>query len=105
MVTSLVAGVVAALLYGIATVMLAVAVREASTRELGVGSGVDPGLLVRMLSQWRFVGSICLHALRFVAPLLALQPPPPFPPPALVAPHPAGPPQPPSLPLCLVPFF
>jgi drug/metabolite transporter (DMT)-like permease len=73
MVTSLVAGVVAALLYGIATVMQAVAVREASTRELGVGSGVDPGLLVRMLSQWRFVASICLDALGFVAQLVALQ--------------------------------
>jgi drug/metabolite transporter (DMT)-like permease len=73
MVTSLVAGVVAALLYGIATVMQAVAVREASNRELGVGSGVDPGLLVRMLSQWRFVASICLDALGFVAQLVALQ--------------------------------
>ena len=65
MVTSLVAGVVAALLYGIATVMQAVAVREASTRELGAGSGVDPGLLVRMLSQWRFLASICLDLLGF----------------------------------------
>ena len=73
MVTSLVAGVVAALLYGIATVMQAVAVREASTRELGVGGGDDPGLLVRMLSQWRFVASICLDALGFVAQLVALQ--------------------------------
>ena len=73
MVTSLVAGVVAALLYGIATVMQAVAVREASTREAGVGSGVDPGLLVRMLSQWRFVASICLDALGFIAQLVALQ--------------------------------
>jgi drug/metabolite transporter (DMT)-like permease len=73
MVTSLVAGVVAALLYGIATVMQAVAVREASNRELGVGSGVDPGLLVRMLSQWRFVASICLDALGFIAQLVALQ--------------------------------
>jgi drug/metabolite transporter (DMT)-like permease len=73
MVTSLVAGVVAALLYGIATVMQAVAVREASTREAGDGIGVDPGLLVRMLSQWRFVASICLDALGFVAQLVALQ--------------------------------
>jgi drug/metabolite transporter (DMT)-like permease len=73
MVTSLVAGVVAALLYGIATVMQAVAVREASIRGVGEGSGVDPGLLVRMLSQWRFVASICLDALGFIAQLVALQ--------------------------------
>jgi drug/metabolite transporter (DMT)-like permease len=72
MVTSLVAGVVAALLYGIATVMQAVAVREASTRKAGDSGGVDPGLLVRMLSQWRFVVSICLDGLGFIAQLVAL---------------------------------
>jgi drug/metabolite transporter (DMT)-like permease len=73
MVTSLVAGVVAALLYGVATVMQAVAVREASNRAAGDSSGVDPGLLVRMLSQWRFVASICLDGLGFIAQLVALQ--------------------------------
>jgi hypothetical protein len=75
MVTSLVAGVVAALLYGIAAVMQAVAVREASTRGTSevAGSGVDPGLLVRMLSQWRFVASICIDTLGFIAQLVALQ--------------------------------
>jgi drug/metabolite transporter (DMT)-like permease len=77
MVTSLVAGVVAALLYGIASIMQAIAVREASNREAsevaGPGAGVDPGLLVRMLSQWRFVASICLDTLGFIAQLVALQ--------------------------------
>jgi hypothetical protein len=75
MVTSLVAGVVAALLYGIAAVMQAVAVREASNRKASevAGSGVDPGLLVRMLSQWRFVASICIDTLGFIAQLVALQ--------------------------------
>src|SRR5258708_3716941 len=90
MVTSLVAGVVAALLYGIATVMQAVAVREASTREVGEGSGVDPGLLVRMLSQWRFVASICLDALGVVAQLVALQRLPLFAVQAMVAANLAG---------------
>jgi drug/metabolite transporter (DMT)-like permease len=73
MVTSLVAGVVAALLYGIASIMQAIAVREASNRVSGDGAGVDPGLLVRMLAQWRFVVSICLDALGFVAQLVALR--------------------------------
>ena len=35
--------------------------------------GVDPGLVVRMLHQWRFVASICLDALGFLAQLIALQ--------------------------------
>ena len=73
MVTSLVAGVVAALLYGIASIMQAIAVREASNKVSGDGAGVDPGLLVRMLAQWRFVVSICLDALGFVAQLVALR--------------------------------
>jgi drug/metabolite transporter (DMT)-like permease len=74
MVTSLVAGVVAALLYGIAAVMQAVAVRAASHRQAAnaAGAGVDPGLLVRMLSQWRFVVSLVIDTLGFVAQLVAL---------------------------------
>jgi drug/metabolite transporter (DMT)-like permease len=73
MATSLVAGIVAALLYGIATIMQAVAVR-ASTRH-GTGSQASgvPGLLVRMLAQWRFVVSICLDLLGFAAQLVALR--------------------------------
>jgi drug/metabolite transporter (DMT)-like permease len=75
MVASLIAGIVAALCYGVATVMQAVAVREASNRTAeGAGSGgVDPGLLPRMLRQWRFVLSLCLDTLGFIAQLVALQ--------------------------------
>lgn len=73
MVASLVAGVVAALLYGIAAVIQAVAVREASSRQGTGASGVDPGLLVRMLAQWRFVASLVLDTLGFIAQLVALR--------------------------------
>jgi drug/metabolite transporter (DMT)-like permease len=72
MVTSLVAGVVAAVLYGIATVMQAVAVRAASHRRDASG-GVDAGMLVRMLGQWRFAASVCLDLLGFAAQLVALR--------------------------------
>ncbi len=75
MVTSLVAGVVAAVAYGIATIMQAVAVRAASRRADGsrAPAGVDPGLLVRMLAQWRFLASICLDLFGFAAQLVALR--------------------------------
>ena len=74
MVASLTAALVAALLYGIATVIQAVAVREASNRPVeDAAGGVDPGLVPRMLHQWRFVASLCLDALGFVAQLIALR--------------------------------
>jgi drug/metabolite transporter (DMT)-like permease len=70
---SLIAAVVAAALYGIASVMQAIAVRAASRRDPeDASAGVDPSLMVRMLHQWRFVVSICLDALGFVAQLIAL---------------------------------
>ena len=75
MFTSLVAALVAALCYGIASVLQAVAVREASNRsqvQAGAG-GVDPGLVPRMLSQWRFVVSVVIDLLGFVAQLVALR--------------------------------
>jgi drug/metabolite transporter (DMT)-like permease len=74
MVASLIAAIVAALCYGVATVMQAVAVREASNRTAGsaASGGVDPGLVPRMLRQWRFVVSLCLDTLGFVAQLVAL---------------------------------
>ncbi len=79
MVASLVAALVAAVCYGVASVMQAIAARSASHRpppgENATGSGspgVDPGLLVRMLHQWRFVASLGLDALGFVAQLIAL---------------------------------
>jgi drug/metabolite transporter (DMT)-like permease len=75
MLASLTAAIVAALFYGIATVMQAVAAHEASNRspEDANAGGVDPGLLPRMLRQWRFVVSLCLDTLGFVAQLVALQ--------------------------------
>src|SRR5215469_1877455 len=75
MLGSLAAALVAALFYGIASVMQAVAVREASNRapEHVAACGVDPGLLPRLLRQWRFVASLCLDTLGFVAQLIALR--------------------------------
>jgi len=70
---SLVAALVAALCYGIASVMQAIAVREASKRAPAHDpSRVDPGLVVRLLHQWRFVASLGLDTLGFVAQLVAL---------------------------------
>jgi drug/metabolite transporter (DMT)-like permease len=75
MLASLTAALVAALFYGIASVMQSVAAHEASNRKPADADagGVDPGLLPRMLRQWRFVVSLCLDALGFVAQLIALQ--------------------------------
>jgi drug/metabolite transporter (DMT)-like permease len=72
---SMIAAVFAALCYGVAAVMQAIAVREASRRTpaQAAGAAVDPGLVVRMLHQWRFVASIGLDSLGFVAQLVALQ--------------------------------
>ncbi len=77
MLASLGAAVVAALCYGIASVMQAIAVRQASHRTAEVagsaGQGVDPGLLVRMLRQWLFLISIAIDLVGFVAQLVALR--------------------------------
>lgn len=69
------AALVAALFYGVAAVMQAIAVREASNRPLqdAAATGVDPGLVPRMLRQWRFVASLGLDSLGFVAQLVALR--------------------------------
>jgi len=74
MLVSLTAALIAALCYGIASVMQAIAVREASNRpHADAGGGVDPGLVPRMLRQWRFVASLLLDTLGFIAQLIALQ--------------------------------
>jgi drug/metabolite transporter (DMT)-like permease len=73
---SMVAAVFAAVCYGVAAVMQAIAVREASIRPpetTADGTNVDPGLIVRMLGQWRFIASMCLDTLGFVGQLVALQ--------------------------------
>jgi drug/metabolite transporter (DMT)-like permease len=75
MLASLIAAVVAALCYGVASIMQAIAVREASNRSLaeaGAG-GIDPGLIPRMLHQWRFVLSVVIDLCGFLAQLVALR--------------------------------
>jgi drug/metabolite transporter (DMT)-like permease len=76
---SLAAALVSAFCYGVASVMQAVAVRSASRREARLREGdpaatrVDPGLLVRLLGQWRFVASLCIDIVGFLAQLVALR--------------------------------
>jgi drug/metabolite transporter (DMT)-like permease len=77
MLASLVAALVSAFCYGVAAVMQAIAVRAAGHRSQqpadgGGGGGVDPGLVVRMLGQWRFVASLFIDLIGFVAQLVAL---------------------------------
>jgi drug/metabolite transporter (DMT)-like permease len=75
---SLIAALASAFCYGIASVMQAMAVRAASRRPARIREGdpaagrVDPGLLVRLLGQWRFIASIGIDLLGFVAQLVAL---------------------------------
>ncbi|MGO8958324.1 MAG: hypothetical protein ACLQFR_13280 [Streptosporangiaceae bacterium] len=76
MLASLVAALVSALCYGVAAVMQAMAVRAASHRtpaDGAAGTGVDPGLLVRMLRQGPFLASIAIDMVGFVAQLVALR--------------------------------
>jgi len=75
MLVSLVAAVVAALCYGTASVMQAVAVRAASRRSADSKGrpGVDPGLLPRLLRQWRFTLSVLIDLAGFAAQLVALR--------------------------------
>lgn len=78
MVASLVAALISAFCYGIASVMQAVAVRSASQRtaeaEAGdAGLGVDPGLLLRLLRQGLFLASIAIDLVGFIAQLVALR--------------------------------
>jgi drug/metabolite transporter (DMT)-like permease len=79
MVASLVAAMVAALCYGIAAVLQAMAVRVASQRLVGgpggssAPTGVDPHLVMRMMHQWRFIASLGLDLIGFLAQLVALR--------------------------------
>jgi drug/metabolite transporter (DMT)-like permease len=75
---SLAAAVVAALCYGVAAVMQAMAARAASRRSprsVGIPAlgNVDPSLVLRMLHQWRFIASLALDLVGFVAQLVALR--------------------------------
>jgi drug/metabolite transporter (DMT)-like permease len=72
---------VAAVCYGIAAVMQAMAARAASRRASQDVSGghaslvgrVDLGLVVRMMRQWRFIASLGLDLVGFAAQLVALR--------------------------------
>src|SRR5579884_2194473 len=75
MLASLIAAVVAPFCYGLASAMQAIAVRAARRPHGSAGGAlgsVDPGLVVRMLRQWRFLASLGLDTLGFVAQLVAL---------------------------------
>ena len=58
----------AAIAYGVASVMQAVAAQATDTG----ADGVDPKLLVRVLGQWKFVLGLALDILGFVAQIAAL---------------------------------
>jgi drug/metabolite transporter (DMT)-like permease len=79
MLASLVAALVSAFCYGVAAVMQAMAIRSASRRPARIRAGdpyagrVDPGMLVRLLGQWRFVASLCIDLVGFLAQLVALR--------------------------------
>src|ERR1051326_2365943 len=74
MVASLVAAMVAALCYGVAAVLQAMADRAASLRPAGGGpAGVDPGLGVRLPHQWGFIASLGLDLIGFLSQLVALR--------------------------------
>ena len=77
MLVSLAAALVAALCYGLAAVMQAIAVRASSRRLVPGGldgsGGVDPGLVIRMLRQWLFAASLAIDLFGFVCQLIALR--------------------------------
>ncbi|HVW42716.1 MAG TPA: hypothetical protein VHC18_15325 [Amycolatopsis sp.] len=66
----LVCALVAAVAYGVASVLQAVAARAVDDDG---GSGVDPRLLFRVLRQWRYVLGLSMDTLGFLAQLVALR--------------------------------
>jgi drug/metabolite transporter (DMT)-like permease len=79
MLVSLIAALVSALCYGVAAVMQAMAIRSASRRPARISEGdpaagrVDPGLIIRLLGQWRFIISLVIDIVGFLAQLVALR--------------------------------
>lgn len=61
----------AALCYGTASVLQAIAARAASRPDSG--AGVDPALLLRAVRQWRYVAGLTLDGLGFVLQIVALR--------------------------------
>jgi drug/metabolite transporter (DMT)-like permease len=74
---SLAAALIAAVCYGVGSVMQAIAVRASSRRPVldaaGGAAPVDPALIVRMLRQWPFLVSIVIDLLGFGCQLVALR--------------------------------
>ncbi len=62
----------AAVCFGTATVLQAVAAREAGTAE-GGGGGGDAALLLRALRQWRYLAGLALDGLGFLLQIAALR--------------------------------
>lgn len=62
----------AAVCFGTASVLQAVAARAAAESGSGSGSGVDPALLLRAARQWRYVAGLGLDAAGFVLQIIAL---------------------------------
>ncbi|MFD3543382.1 DMT family transporter [Streptomyces sp. NPDC058662] len=60
----------AAVCFGTASVLQAVAARAA---EPGTGSGVDPALFLRALRQWRYLAGLALDGAGFVLQVVALR--------------------------------
>lgn len=74
MLVSLLAALVSAFCYGIASVLQAISVRAASRRTAAdPGGGVDPGLVVRMLRQGPFLASVLIDLVGFIGQLVALR--------------------------------
>lgn len=61
----------AALCYGTASVLQAIAARAATRPDSG--AGVDPALLLRAVRQWRYVAGLALDGLGFVLQIVALR--------------------------------
>ena len=69
---SLTAALAAALVFGVAAVLQGIAVARVA-RVVRVGSGVDPRLLLRLLREAPFLGTVLLNLLGFVLHVVALQ--------------------------------
>lgn len=65
----LLSALVCAVCYGVATPLQAVAARSTADEH----AGVDPGLLVRLLRQWRYLAGLGLDGLGFLTQLVALR--------------------------------
>ncbi|MFG2135552.1 hypothetical protein [Streptomyces sp. NPDC048650] len=70
MVLGMICALASAVCFGTASVLQAVAARATAP---GTGSGVDPRLLLRVLTQWRYLLGLVLDGLGFALELVALR--------------------------------